>query len=186
MDVLTAIKTRHSVGRVKPDPIPEAIINTLLSAAVQAPNHFKVRPWQFVVLTGGSREKFGEFLAKNLARNYSDSTQELLEKARLKPLRAPLVIVLATARPEDPRVDDIENVCATAAAGQNILLAAHSLGLGAIWRTGNDARDPEVKNFFGFHPDQHLLGFLYIGYPEMTEFHYPERPSFEDRTTWMG
>ncbi len=57
MDVLTAIKTRHSVGRVKPDPIPEAIINTLLSAAVQAPNHFKVRPWQFVVLTGGSREK---------------------------------------------------------------------------------------------------------------------------------
>jgi nitroreductase len=53
MDVLTAIHTRHSTGKVKPDPVPRAVIEKLLLAAVQAPNHHKVRPWRFVVLSGG-------------------------------------------------------------------------------------------------------------------------------------
>jgi len=79
---------------------------------------------------------------------------------------------------------EIENVSAASAACQNILLAAHGLGLGAIWRTGEWARDARVKEFLGFAPDQHIVGFIYVGVPEFT----PEphlRHSFEDRTVWM-
>jgi len=67
----------------------------------------------------------------------------------------------------------------------NILLAAYGLGLGAIWRTGEWARDPRVKEFLGFAPDQHIVGFIYVGYPEFKTEPY-ERTSFEDRTVWMG
>jgi len=66
MDIFDAIHSRQSIGRVKPDPIPSPLIETLLAAAVQAPNHHKVRPWRFVVLTGKSREQLGEVMAAAL------------------------------------------------------------------------------------------------------------------------
>jgi hypothetical protein len=54
-----------------------------------------------------------------------------------------------------------------------------------MWRTGDAARDPEIKKFFGFSPEQHLIGFLYIGYPDFMPTDIPERPSYADRTIWM-
>ena len=54
MDAFEAIHSRRSQGKVKPDPVPRELIEKLLDAAVQAPNHYKVRPWRFVVLTGAS------------------------------------------------------------------------------------------------------------------------------------
>ena len=75
-------------------------------------------------------------------------------------------------------------VAATAAAVQNLLLAAHAMGLGAKWRTGEWARDSKVKEFLGFAPDQHIIGFIYLGYPEFTAQPAP-RPSFEDRVVWI-
>jgi nitroreductase len=184
MDTLTAIHSRHSVSKLKPDPVPREVIEKLLSAAVQAPNHYNVRPWRFVVLTGAGRERLGDVLAASFQAKFPDVPVEALGKERDKPLRAPLIIAAAVDKPVDQRVKDIENICAVSAACQNILLAAQALGLGAKWRTGEAARDVEVKKFLGFEPDQHLIGFLYIGYPEM-EIEYPERPSYEDRTVWM-
>ena len=184
MDILTAIYSRHSVAKVKPDPLPREVIEKLLSAAVQAPNHYKVRPWQFVVLTGKGRERLGEVMATSFQAKFPELPSEALDKERHKPLRAPLVIAVAVEKPGEPKVNEIENICAASAACQNILLAAHALGLGAIWRTGETARDVEIKKFLGFAPDQHLIGFLYIGYPENL-VEYPERPSYEDRTVWM-
>jgi nitroreductase len=64
------------------------------------------------------------------------------------------------------------------------LLAAHALGLGAIWRTGPAVTDPSVKAFLGFAPDQHVIGFVYVGYPEVRPLP-TQRPSFEDRTVWL-
>jgi nitroreductase len=52
-----------------------------------------------------------------------------------------------------------------AAGVQNLLLGAHALGLGAYWRTGDAAYDPRVKAFFGLGPQDHLVGFVYLGYP---------------------
>jgi nitroreductase len=184
MDVLNAIHSRHSLGKVKPDPLPRELIETLLSAAVQAPNHYKIRPWRFVVLTGPARERLGEKMAELFRARFPLIPDEALEKERQKPLRAPVLIAVGVDRPTESKIIEIENICASAAACQNILLAAQGLGLGAMWRTGDSARDPEIKKFLGFDPDQHLIGFIYIGYPEFIP-EAVERPSFEDRTVWM-
>lgn len=186
MDVFSAIYSRHSQGKVKPDPLPRETIEKLLAAAAQAPNHFKVRPWRFVVLTGKGRETLGASMAASLKAKFPDLAAEALEKERQKPLRAPLLIAVGVDQPAEPKVNEIENIAAAAAACQNILLAATAMGLASIWRTGDNARDPEIKKSLGFSPDQHLIGFLYIGYPELTETTVAERPSFEDRTVWMG
>jgi nitroreductase len=185
MDVLAALLTRHSVSKVKPDPLPREVIEKLLLAAVQAPNHYKVRPWRFVVLAGKGRERLGEVMAASLKARFPDLPPEALEKERQKPMRAPLLIVVAADKPAEPKVSEIENISAVSAACQNILLEATELGLGAIWRTGEAAQDIEIKKFLGFAPDQHLIGFLYIGYPENPPAPQPDRPSFEDRTVWM-
>lgn len=184
MDTLTALHTRASIGKVRPDPVPRELLEQLLAAAVQAPNHHKVRPWRFFVLTGAGRERLGEAMAAAARARQPDMPPEGLQAERAKPLRAPVVIAVGVDMPAEPKVKLIENICAAAAAAQNLLLAAHALGLAAMWRTGPAAEAPEVKRFLGLAPDQPLIGFLYVGYP-LNEPATPQRPSFEDRTVWL-
>jgi len=184
MDVFDAIHNRHMQGKVKQDAVPREMIEKLLSAAVQAPNHHKVRPWRFVVLTGSARNKLGDVMAASQRDRHPDFPQEAFDKSRATPLRAPVVIAVGVDKPTEAKVLEIENICAVATACQNLLLAAHALGLGAKWRTGEWALDVKVKEFLGFEADQHIIAFLYIGYPEFTA-EYEPRPSFQDRTVWM-
>jgi nitroreductase len=184
MDVFEAIYSRHSQGKVKPDPVPRELIEKLLDAAVQAPNHYKVRPWRFVVLTGAGLNKLGDIMAASQRERHPEFPLEAFHKCRTLPLRAPVVIAVGVDKPGEAKVLEIENVAAVAAAIQNLLLAAHAMGLGAKWRTGEWARDPMVKKFLGFEPDQHIIGFIYLGYPEFMAETTP-RPSFEDRTVWI-
>ena len=184
MDALQTIQTRHSVGKVKPDAVPRDVIEKLLNAAVQAPNHYQVRPWRFVVLTGSGRNKLGEVMAQSMKAKFPQLTEEALNKERAKPLRSPVLIAVGVDKPTESKVLEIENICATAAACENILLAAHALGLAAQWRTGDAARDPMIKKFLGFAEDQYIISFLYIGYPDVMPEAAP-RPGFEDRTVWM-
>ena len=185
MDVLSAIYNRRSQGKVKQDPVPRNMIEKILIAAAQAPNHYKVRPWRFVVLTGSGLEKFGDQLASVFKSKFPDISVEAVEKEKQKAFRAPLIIAVGVDQPAEPKVNQIENIAAASAACQNMLLAATALGLATIWRTGDTARDPEIKKFFGFSPEQHLIGFIYIGYPELPPPETVERPNFEDRTVWM-
>jgi len=181
MDVFEAIHSRHSQGKVKQDRVPRALIEKLLSAAVQAPNHYKVRPWRFVVLTGEARSKLGDVFAASQSDRKPDLPPEASAKTRSLPLRAPVVIAVGVDKPSEEKVHEIENIAAVAAACQNILLAAQAEGLAVKWRTGEWARDPKIKEYLGFSADQHLLAYLYIGYPEFAAEFEP-RPSFEDRT----
>lgn len=184
MNVLEAIRHRHMNAKVKQDAVPRAVIEKLLSAAVQAPNHYKVRPWRFVVLTGSGLDKLGDVFAASFAERQPDLPAEALDKTRALTRRSPLIIAVGVDKPAEPKVSEIENIVAVGAACQNILLAAEAEGLAVKWRTGEWAGDVKVKEFLGFSADQHLIAFLYIGYPEMTLEH-ELRPSFEDRTVWM-
>lgn len=169
---------------MKTQPVEREKIEKLLEAGAQAPNHYKVRPWRFVVLTGSARERLGDVMAGIFHHRFPDVPPEALNKERLKPLRAPLLIAVAVDEPREPKVVEIENVCAAAAACENILLAAHDMGLGGHWRTGDAARNPDVKQFLGLSEKQQIIGFLYVGYVEV-ESVPPTRPGYEDRTTWM-
>ena len=184
MDIFETINARHSVKKLKADVLPRDVIEQLLDAGNRAPNHYKVRPWRFVVLIGNGRNKLGDVMAASQHDRLPDVPREGLDITRALPLRAPAIIAVGVDKPVEPKVLELENISAASAACQNILLAAHALGLGAIWRTGDWARDVRVKEFLGFAEDQHIAGFIYVGYPEITVEPAP-RPSFEDRTVWI-
>jgi nitroreductase len=185
MDTFEAIFTRQSIGDIKPDPVARELIEKLLAAAVQAPNHYKVRPWRFVVLTGAGRERLGEVFARSFAAKFPQAPATALDKERARPLRAPVLIAVGVDKPGEPKILEMENICAAAAAVENLLLAAQALGLAAKWRTGEDVRNPLVKQFLGFAPDQELIALIYLGYAAC-EFEPVTRPGFEDRTVWMA
>ena len=58
-----------------------------------------------------------------------------------------------------------EQVLAVGAAVQNIMVAAHALGIGAMWRTGDLANDETVKARLGFADKDQVVGFVYLGTP---------------------
>jgi nitroreductase len=184
MQTLETIHDRQSIGQVKPDPVAPGLIEKILAAGAQAPNHHKVRPWRFVVISGAGRVRLGAVRADSIRSQTPGVEEAALNAERAKFVRAPVLIAVGVDLPNEARVSEIENICAAAAAAQNMLLAAQALGLAAIWRTGPAATDSRVKSFLGFGPDQHLIAFLYIGYP-LGDPAPPARPSFEDRTVWM-
>ncbi len=188
--VFAALRARRSNGRVKPDPVPRALVERVIEAATWAPNHHRTEPWRFVVLTGAARNRLGEVMAASLVARLDDPTDERaatrLEKERNKPLRAPVLIAVAALPAPAPRAVEVEEVAAVAAAVQNMLLAAEALGLAAIWRTGDAAYDPAVKAFLGLPDDAHLLAIVYLGYPEYRPSDEQERPGDATMcTTWL-
>jgi len=188
METLETIMTRRSIGKVKPERPPKERIERLLDAAVQAPNHHITEPWRFYVLAGKAREDLGRVMAEALRPRLEDPAGEkgraLLAKEAEKPLRAPVLIAVAAKNSDNPKVVPIEDVEATAAAVENLLLSAHDQGLAAMWRTGDAAYDAHVKEFLGLRPEDHLLGFIYVGYPDATPA--PRRRSAEGKVEWRG
>ncbi len=187
--IINAILNRQSATRYREECPPQAVIRQLLDVAVTAPNHHLNQPWRFVVLAGEERARFGDFLAERLAHKLDDpnsaQSRMLLEAERRKPLHAPVLIVVAAVRTDHPKALRIEDVASTAAAVQNIILAAPTFGLVAFWRTGKSAEDPRVMEFFGLSEADDIVAFLYIGYPDRVRAMHPRAPASK-HTTWCG
>lgn len=188
MNILEAIRTRRSIGKVLPEPVPRETIEQLLNAAVHAPNHHRNLPWRFWALTGAAREEFGDVLGaiarEKLADPSGADVQDQVARQRAKALRAPVIVVVAVDQTPAQKVLKIENIEAGAAAVQNLLLAAHALGLGAIWRTGAAAYHPAMKAHFGLAPEDEIIGFVYIGYPAKQP--EPVERSANGSVSWWG
>lgn len=145
--VLEAIRSRRSVGKVRPERPPRDVIEQIVEAATWAPNHRLTEPWRFYVLAGDARAALGQVMGRAQAARASSTADPAatFAKAAAKPLRAPVVIAVAVEPTGGPKVVEVEEVAAGAAAVQNMLLAAHELGLAAIWRTGILPTTPRSK-----------------------------------------
>lgn len=188
MDVIEAIRTRRSNGKVKDTQPGKEMIEQILESARWAPNHYKTAPWRFAVLTGEGRNRLGEAYGKiSIDKLECPTEAEWLlayEKGLKKARRAPVVIVVIVEPDQQEKVEWIEEVAATACAVQNMMLTAHSLGLASIWRTGKPSYHAIMKETFGVSEKGLVLGFLYIGYPEK-EAVTPVKKPYEDFTTWI-
>lgn len=180
MDALEAIWARRSIGRLgDPGPSPEDLY-LVLEAAAAAPDHGELRPWRFVVLEGPAKDRFGEVLAEAMltrcrARGTSP-TEGQLTKERTKLGRAPVVVVVAAVRRPSDTIPWADQLAAGAAAAENALIAATSLGYGSMWRTGDVAYDEHVKAALGLGTDDTVVGFLYFGTTSPESAKPPRRP----------
>ena len=165
MNVFEAIDTRISVPALT-DPGPtDAQWEILLRAGARAPDHGRLQPWRFLIVRGAARELLGDVMAAALRASKPDTPLEALDRERRKPLRAPALLVVAVVPVPHSGVPEIEQILAGGAAAQNILLAAHALGLGAIWRTGAPAYSDDVARALGLPAQSRIVAFIYLGAP---------------------
>jgi nitroreductase len=192
LDIFELIEKRRSLSRMRPEAPPRELIERLLTAAVHAPNHHNTQPWRFFVLSGDARVEFGNTLAEALRRRLSpnvDATklEPLLAGERAKPLRSPVVIVVGVVTDKTDAMTAREDLEAASAAINNLLLAAETLGLAAIWRTGDGAYDDSVKASFGLAPEDEIAGVVYVGYADPNAGSIePRRREYASKTEWRG
>ena len=152
MSFLDLARSRRSVRRYKPDPVPEDLLQQVLEAGRWAPSAVNSQPWEFIVVTDPSARQALYDLAGVLGLKW----KQLLE--------APVVIVVCARRLTGYSRDD----CLF--AGQNMLLAATDLGLGTCWIGGFN--ESKLKRLLSVPQAYVLPGMLTLGYPA----HEPSAP----------
>jgi nitroreductase len=166
MDILEALHTRGSIGKLS-EPAPQGVaLENILSAAIRANDHQRLRPWQFLIIEGDARAKLGQiFVDVSLQRDPALPAEKQADIAN-KTQRAPMIIVAVAKVQDHPKVPEIEQLLSAGGAAQLIMLAAHAQGFAGIWRTGDMAYNPVVRQRLGLQENDRIVGFLYLGTPQ--------------------
>lgn len=165
MDALTLLNNRNSAPKLSQPGPDRDTLHKILGAALRAPDHGRLHPWRFLIIEGKARYRLGELFASALLARKPDASPEEIAKNQEAPLRAPLIIAVIAQPQEHAKVPKIEQVLSAGSAAHSILLAAQALGLGAIWRTGDNSYDANVKAGLGLTGDEELIGYIYLGTP---------------------
>lgn len=179
--LLKQLLTRASNPKlVAPGP-DETELADILRAGWLAPDHKYLRPTRVHVIAGDRRTALGDVFARAALSDDPDASSGSLEKLRVKPLRAPLILAVGCRPRAHPKVPEIEQISATAAAVVLMQTAADTLGYSSMWRTGPMAYHPLVKRAFDLSAGDHLLAFLYIGTADAA----PKQRQTMDLKSWV-
>ena len=182
--LIPLLKSRRSIRRYRPEPIPTDLIQPILEAAIWAPSAHNRQPWRFAVLQESEpKARLARAMGTRLRADLeADGVPEaVIEKdvsrsyARITD--APVVIVICLSMEDmdsypDERRQRNERMMAvqsTAMAGQNLLLAAHARGLGACWMCAPLFVPGLVRHTLDLQPDWEPQGLITLGYPAETK-----------------
>lgn len=150
MDILQAIMTRRSIRKYQDKPVSDDQVKTILEAAMMAPSAGNAQPWQFVVV----KDKQAQSKIKDI-----NPYAAMAENAFLG------ILVCGDLRLEKFAGYWVQDC---SAAIQNILLAAHGIGLGAVWTGIHPIKEREngFKKLFDLPLEVIPLAYIVIGYPD--------------------
>jgi len=152
MDVLEAIKGRRSIRAFKSQAVSTEIVERLIDAARWAPSAGNIQPWEFIIIRNPE-------IKRNLAK--AALNQSFIEEA-------PVVIVVCadeirSSQGYGVRGKTLYCIQDTAAATQNIHLAAYSLGLGTCWVGAFN--EEEVRKILEIPQGVRPVAIIPVGYP---------------------
>lgn len=156
--VRRAVLARRSAPKVTDAAPDDATIVALLAAAERVADHGALRPWRVIALRGDARTRLGAALAEA-----SGQSGEAASRLAAKPERAPLLLAIVATSTPHPKVAEWEQDAATAGVAHLLSLLLDDAGWGVMWRTGPFTRHPLVAAMHGLGPNEHLLGWLYVG-----------------------
>jgi nitroreductase len=187
MDVLEALKTRRTIHSFENKPVDKSKIESVLEAAVFAPNHKLTEPWHFYILMGEKKLTLAERRGQVRRSIFKDPASEKAiksgEKAYGEMAEVPIVTVVTSKKDIDKPVREKEDYAAAACAIQNMMLAAWSYGIGCYWGTGPLSRDEEARQIIEIPEDEYIVAIIFMGYPALV----PEVQdrSFIKKSTWF-
>lgn len=163
MDALELLLGRESALKLEGPGPTAAELDAMVRSALRAPDHGRLRPWQFVVVPEAKREAFGALLAEVMTRRNPAAPAEELARERAKAFRAPVIVVVAAKLAKGHKIPESEQMLSAGAAVEALMLAANAQGYGAMWKTGAPAYDATVKARLGIEAGSEIVGFVYIG-----------------------
>jgi nitroreductase len=158
-----AIRSRRTCKTFTGEPVPRPILDELVASAVLAPNHRLTQPWRFGVADRAA-------VAALVAFVQQPPVCAAVEARKLGAICERLARCGAVVQVTCQRSDDAERARddrdATAAAVQNLLLAATARGLGSFWSTSPLMVHPEVQRWFGADPaGEAHVATIWLGWP---------------------
>lgn len=177
MNVLQAIRSRSSDAKMIDENISDRELLSILEASLSANDHGGLRPWRYKIYRGDARNVLAEAYVKH---ELSLGDHQKVDRARQLPFRAPVVITAIASPSEASKVPRRDQLFSSAAACQLITLAAWSIGLACIWRTGSYATSEIVHQQLGLHEFEEIVGFVYIGKPQLASNKPKKAVSIQD------
>lgn len=173
METIPCIKSRRSVRRFSKKEVSVETLKELVDCARHAPDAFGSEPWEFIVLQ--NKELIGKLLEDRLqmkAAPYDINSRNFAEKEGIQNYEnmnlPPAMIVLCGDKNRCGYTGSL--LCTLSVTAENILLSAHSLGLGACWIYVYDPDTPDtearVRKVLALPENILVLCFIIIGYPE--------------------
>ena len=183
MDLLEAVYTTRAMRRLKPDPIPDDVLRSIMDAAIRAPSGGNSQGWNFLVVRDAALrqgladiyrpliaslfEEGGAYYAQlqdqgpagDEIRRIARSARHLGEHMHEAP-----VIVIACIR-TGGRATNLTTGSSIYPAVQNLMLAARAYGIGSTLTTVHRARQDEVRALLGIPAEVETAALIPLGYP---------------------
>lgn len=177
MELFEAIKTRRSIRRFSDEDVDDEKIRMILDAARMAPSWANLQCWRFIVVRDRQkRETIGEL---TYVESFFAPLGYKVNPAKKGIAEAPVLIV-ACALPEDSGSLWGQNYYLTdvGIACQNLMLAAHGLGLGTVFVGVFD--EERIKELLSIPENVRVVGLFPIGYPLEEKKEPPKRKPFDE------
>ena len=155
----------------------------ILQIATRVPDHGKISPWRFIVMTGQKRREIG----LQLAQIYKDKNPEMdenhfnAEAAKFE--RGHTIIVMISSPREHPKAPIWEQELSAGALGFSLILTCHGFGYAATWLSEWPMFDKDAGFVFGLRENERIAGFFYIGRPKTAPIER-ERPNIDKITEY--
>lgn len=165
MDALDLLVNRRSASRLA-DPAPAGeVLENILRAGMRAPDHGALQPWRFIIVEKEGRDRLSQLLEQ--AARASAMDDKAIEKASSSPFRAPMIITVVARCEDHPKVPRWEQLISAGCAVMAMQMAAAAQGFNGIWRSGPWTDHPQVREAFGCREQDAIVGFLYLGTPQL-------------------
>ncbi|EBA05607.1 nitroreductase family protein [Sagittula stellata] len=182
MDFLLTRRSRPSKTLTAPVP-DRATLETLLTAAARSPDHGKLEPWRFIVLSGDALHRMAGEVAATGARLGKD--EPTIAKARAAFDDSPLCVAVIEVQKPSEKIPAIEQTYSAGAVCLALLNAALASGWGANWLSGWASHDADFRrDALGLAENETIAGFVHIGTETATPPDRP-RPDLGAITTWV-
>ncbi len=195
-ETLKTINNRRSIRVFTKEELSDEQVSMLLKAANEAPSAHNQQAWRFIVLRGAKKQEFAEMISAN-SENFPRPASALLRMAARSIASAPVVIAVANTgdliehgtdlfKVEKEMAHDFfrtMEIQSSAAAVQNILLAATALGLATVWLGILFLMKDEVLKFLG-EPAGEFMAVIPVGYAARSGGG-PQKQPFEMKVRYL-
>ncbi len=168
-----------------PREVHREIIEKVITNASWAPTHGMTQPWRFTVFTGDARKELSHWLEAEYHRVTPPEKvmPRKLENLTQRPLQSSVVISIGMKRDPNGKISELDELCATASAVQNMWLTCTAYGLGGFWATSAILMGDRFRDHIGLGEGDRALGLFFMGYPAL-EWPKGYRKPLDQFVTW--